>query len=61
MKLWKVLGIAGLAGVAATGAIMARDQRRRVQLEPEEIRSRLQERLEQAEAGERPTGRSAPA
>ena len=50
MKLWKVLGIAGLAGVAATGAIMARDQRRRVQLEPDEIRSRLQERLEQAEA-----------
>ena len=50
MKLWKVLGIAGLAGVAATGAIMARDQRRRVQLEPEEIRSRLQQRLEQAES-----------
>jgi hypothetical protein len=50
VKLWKVLGIAGLAGVAATGAIMARDQRRRVQLEPDEIRSRLQERLEQAES-----------
>ena len=50
MKLWKVLGIAGLAGVAATGAIMARDQRRRVQLEPEEVRRRLQERLEQAES-----------
>ena len=61
MKLWKVLGIAGLAGVAATGAIMARDQRRRVQLEPEEIRERLQRRLEQAEAGERRTDRSAPA
>ena len=26
MKLWKVLGVAGLAGVAATGAIIARDQ-----------------------------------
>lgn len=51
MKLWKVLGIAGLAGVAATGVIMARDQRRRVDLEPEEIRSRLQQRLEQAESG----------
>lgn len=50
MKLWKVLGIAGLAGVAATGVIMARDQRRRVQLEPEEIRARLQQRLEQAES-----------
>jgi hypothetical protein len=48
MKLWKVLGIAGLAGVAATGVIMARDQRQRVQLEPEAIRSRLHQRLEQA-------------
>ena len=52
MKLWKVLGIAGLAGVAATGAIMARDQRRRSQLEPEEIRNRLHQRLEQAESGD---------
>jgi hypothetical protein len=50
VKLWKVLGIAGLAGVAATGVIMARDQRRRVQLEPEEIRARLLQRLEQAES-----------
>lgn len=48
MKLWKVLGIAGLAGVAATGVIMARDQRQRAQLEPHEIRSRLHDRLEQA-------------
>ncbi|WP_141775129.1 hypothetical protein [Phycicoccus sp. SLBN-51] len=52
MKLWKVLGIAGLAGVAATGAIMARDQRRRAQPGPQEIRSRLQQRLEQAEAAQ---------
>ncbi len=50
MKLWKVLGIAGLAGVAATGVIMARDQRQRAQLEPEQIRARLQQRLEQAES-----------
>lgn len=50
MKLWKVLGIAGLAGVAATGVIMARDQRQRAQLGPEEIRSRLHERLEAAQA-----------
>jgi hypothetical protein len=49
MKLWKVLGIAGLAGVAATGVIMARDQRQRVQLEPDAIRSRLHERLAQAQ------------
>ena len=45
MKLWKVLGIAGLAGVAATGAIIARDQRQRAQLTPDEVRDRLHERL----------------
>jgi hypothetical protein len=45
MKLWKVLGLAGLAGVAATGAIIARDQRHRAHLKPDEIRSRLHQRL----------------
>ena len=45
MKLWKVLGVAGLAGVAATGAIIARDQRQRAQLSPEEVRARLQARM----------------
>jgi hypothetical protein len=50
MKLWKVLGLAGLAGVAATGVIIAREQRQRAQLTPEEIRARLQERVEQAAA-----------
>jgi hypothetical protein len=45
MKIWKALGLAGLAGVAATGAIIARDQRKRSQLTPAEIRDRLQQRL----------------
>ena len=48
MKLWKVLGVAGLAGVAATGAIIARDQRQRAQLTPDEVRERLHERLDEA-------------
>ena len=52
MKLWKVLGLAGLAGVVATGAVIARDQRRRAQLTPDEVRARLVERA--AEAGDRP-------
>lgn len=52
MKLWKALGLAGLAGVAATGVIIARNERRRAQMTPEEIRARLQQRL--AEADERP-------
>lgn len=46
MNPWKVLGLAGLAGVAAAGVIIAREQRQRTQLAPEEIRARLQERLE---------------
>lgn len=50
MKLWKVLGLAGLAGVTATGVIIAREQRKRTHLTPEEIRARLQTRLEDAGA-----------
>jgi len=48
MNLWKVLGLAGVAGVAAAGVIIAREQRQRTQLAPEEIRARLHQRLEQA-------------
>jgi hypothetical protein len=50
MKIWKALGLAGLAGVAATGAIIARDQRKRTHLEPADIRARLQARLAEATA-----------
>ena len=58
MKLWKVLGVAGLAGVAATGAIIARDQRQRAQLTPDEVRERLHERLDEVKrstSGDGPT------
>ena len=58
MKLWKVLGLAGVAGVAAAGVIIAREQRQRTQLAPEEIRARLHERLRQAATA--PTGRTVP-
>ncbi len=47
MNLMKVLGLAGLASVAAAGVIIAREQRQRTQLTPEEIRARLHERLDQ--------------
>ena len=55
MKLWKALGFAGVAGVAATGAIIARDRRQRANLTPEEVRARLQQRL--ADAQDRPAER----
>lgn len=50
MKLWKWLGLAGIAGVAATGVIIARDQRRRAQMSPEQVRARLHERYDQVRA-----------
>ncbi|MEE3917786.1 hypothetical protein V2I01_00760 [Micromonospora sp. BRA006-A] len=43
MRWWKVLGLAGLAGVAATGVVVARAERRR-RAYTQEIRDRLRER-----------------
>ncbi|MBW8486887.1 hypothetical protein [Actinomadura parmotrematis] len=45
MKWWKALGIAGFVGVAATGAVIARQERRRRAYTPDEIRQRLHERV----------------
>jgi hypothetical protein len=59
MKLWKALGLAGLAGVAATGAIIARNQRARAQLTPEEIRDRLHQRLAEADGQDGSTASNA--
>jgi hypothetical protein len=50
VRWWKALGVAGLVGVAATGAVIARGERQRRAYTPDEIRSRLHERLEQAQA-----------
>ena len=44
MRLWKLLGLAGLAGVAASGVVLARGERQRRSHTPEEIRTRLRER-----------------
>ena len=48
MRWWKIAGLAGLAGVAATGAVIARQERRRRAYTPDEIRSRLHERVAEA-------------
>ncbi|WP_281891880.1 hypothetical protein [Phytohabitans aurantiacus] len=48
MRWWKVLGLAAFVGVAATGAVIVRAERRRRAYTPEEIRARLQERLDAA-------------
>jgi hypothetical protein len=48
MRWWKMLGLAGLAGVAATGVVVARAERRRRAYTPDEIRDRLHARLAEA-------------
>jgi hypothetical protein len=49
---WKLLGLAGMAGVAATGAIAARNRRPQSDYTPDELRDRLRARLEQVQAGD---------
>jgi hypothetical protein len=45
MRWGKALGLAAFAGVAATGAVIIRDQRRRRACTPDEVRERLHARL----------------
>jgi hypothetical protein len=42
---WKLLGLAGVAGVAATGVVVARRRRAQQAYDPEELRARLHARL----------------
>ncbi|HUK68607.1 MAG TPA: hypothetical protein VLW50_07635 [Streptosporangiaceae bacterium] len=46
--MWKVLGLAAFVGVAATGALIVRDERRRRAYTAEEIRARLHARFTEA-------------
>ncbi|RIV39900.1 hypothetical protein [Micromonospora radicis] len=50
VRWWKVLGLAGLAGVAASGVVIARAERRRRAYSPDEIRARLRDRHAEATA-----------
>jgi hypothetical protein len=51
---WKVVGLAGLAGVAATGVVVARKRRAQHDYEPDELRQRLHERLADVPAAASP-------
>ena len=53
MRWWKIVGLAGLAGVAATGVVLARAERRRRAYTPDEIRERLHARVAAASEAER--------
>ncbi len=48
---WKLIGLAGLAGVAATGVVVIRRRRAQRQYTPDELRARLHRRLAEVPAG----------
>jgi hypothetical protein len=47
---WKIVGLAGLAGVAATGVVIARRRRAARSYTPDELRARLHQRLAEVPA-----------
>ena len=49
-KIATIIGLAGVAGVTATGVAVARSERRRQAYTPDEVRARLLARHAEAEA-----------
>jgi hypothetical protein len=49
-SVWKWIGLAGVAGVVAGGAVVARDQRKRRAYTPDEIRAQLHQKLAESDA-----------
>jgi hypothetical protein len=54
VRIWKLLGVAGLVGIAATGVAVARAERKRRAYTPEEVRERLRARARQVDAQDTP-------
>jgi hypothetical protein len=55
---WKLIGVAGLAGVAATGVAVTRKRRAQQHYDPDELRARLHRRLAETERPPRRTADS---
>jgi hypothetical protein len=53
---WKLLGLAGMAGVVATGVAVARNGRVRRAYTPEQVRERLHQRYAEIEKEDRAAG-----
>ena len=51
---WKLVGLAGIAGVAATGAVVVRKRRAQRDYDPDELRDRLHRRLAEVEVSDGP-------
>jgi hypothetical protein len=49
-RIWKWIGLAGVAGVVAGGALVVRDQRKRRAYTADEVRDRLHQRLAESDA-----------
>jgi hypothetical protein len=50
---WKIVGLAGVAGVtAATGVVVARKRRDHTEYDPDELRDKLHSRVAEAAEGE---------
>jgi hypothetical protein len=59
VRLWKIVGLAGLAGVAASGVVIARNERKRRAYTAEQVRAKLHERAARmAASGPEPGGRA---
>ncbi|MEU1998806.1 hypothetical protein ABZ511_30585 [Nocardia gamkensis] len=48
MRWWKAVGLAGAAGVVATGVVVVRAERRRRAYTPDQVREQLHARFAQA-------------
>jgi hypothetical protein len=57
---WKLIGVAGLAGVAATGVIVARKRRAHHDYDPDELRERLHRRLAETATDSEGTSATSP-
>ena len=52
---WKIIGLAGVAGVtAATGVVVARKRRDQAEYDPEELRDKLHSRVAEATESDEP-------
>ena len=59
-RTWKLLGIAGVAGVTATGVVVARRRRAHVEYDADELRAKLHDRLAQVPRPPAPEERAQP-
>lgn len=53
---WKLIGLAGVAGVAASGAVVVRRRRGHQEYDADALRDKLHERLAQTRAPDAPSG-----